>query len=245
MNDDRNILFEDIKTLNRLSTMSLIGILGVIIFGGFSVLLLIGQLWIPAIVPFVLLLISVVILVCRQKNINKTKRESPYKIIETKSSTYEFVTENLRLLSRPENHIVVSEKQAMFRIKDKFNYRILVSSIEEFNKKEYDSMKKSANKKYNSTYKPKQWVSRDVAHKMMRINIICATKMNGELNDYISINSARLLTRVEGILNFVLCDNNLYIPPLFGDVDIAEVERYKKSIRFVLSRCTNETSIQN
>ncbi len=147
---------------------------------------------------------------------------------------YNDILKCLETLTFEDDRLEISSELSMFKIKKKFSYRILVSKIDNFNKKEYDSLKNRANKKFNTKYQPKQWIERGAAHRMMRINIISADKINDELNGYISRNAAQMLRRVEGIICFVICDNIILIPPLYGDVDFAEIDRYKKSIKFIL-----------
>lgn len=67
---------------------------------------------------------------------------------------------------------------------------------------------------------------------MMRFNVIIENDVNEDLLRYISINATLNLTRVEGIINFVICKNNLYIPPIEYDANLPEISRYKKSIKF-------------
>ncbi len=234
MKDDRNTLLCDIKKNHKLSLISLFGILGVIIFGGFFILLLFAKQWILMIIFSILLLFSVLLLIFRQKNINHTKRELPYTINGQHNIMYDDILKRLQTLTFEDDRLEISSELSMFKIKEKFSYRILVSKIDNFNKKEYDSLKNRANKKFNTKYQPKQWVERGAAHRMMRINIISADKINDKLNGYISRNVAQMLRRVEGAICFVVCDNKLFIPPLYGDIDSAEVDRYKKSIKFIL-----------
>ena len=42
-----------------------------------------------------------------------------------------------------------------------------------------------------------------------------------------------LLTRVECIINFVLIADRLIVPPLYGETDSSDVDRYKKSIQLI------------
>ncbi len=230
MKDDRNTLLYDIKKNHKLSLISLFGILGVIIFGGFFILLLFAKQWILMVIFLMLLLFSVLLLIFRQKNINHTKRELPYTINGHHNIMYNDILKRLETLTFEDDRLEISSELSMFKINKKFSYRILVSKVNTFNKKEYDSLKNKANKKFNAKYQPKQWVERGIAHRMMRINIISADKISDELNGYISRNVAQMLRRVEGIICFVICDNKLLIPPLYGDVDFAEVDRYKKAL---------------
>ncbi len=234
MFDDLQLLQKDIKQLYIQSAFSFVGILGIIIFGGFFVLLLFAKQWTVMFIFLFLLILSIILLIVRQKIINQMKRKTPYIIKSKHPISYLDVLEYLNAFALEEDKLEISKEQSMFKINNDFNYRVLVSKTKDFNKKEYDSIKRTANKKFNAKYQPKQWVNRTVANRMLRINIICADKINADLNDYISTNAAQMLRRVEGIMRFVVCDDMIYIPPVYGDIDLAEVDRYNKSIRFLM-----------
>ena len=68
---------------------------------------------------------------------------------------------------------------------------------------------------------------------MMRFNIICTDKLNDALYKYLSQNANRNLTRVEGIINIAIVGNEIIIPPIYGECDLAEIGRYKGVIGFI------------
>ena len=71
------------------------------------------------------------------------------------------------------------------------------------------------------------WIS------MMRFNIICTDVLNDALYQFLSQNANRNLTRVEGIINVAVVGNQVMIPPLYGECDLAEISRYKGVIKFI------------
>ena len=71
------------------------------------------------------------------------------------------------------------------------------------------------------------WIS------MMRFNIICTDVLNDALYQFLSQNANRNLTRVEGIINIAVVGNQLMIPPLYNECDLAEISRYKGVIKFI------------
>jgi hypothetical protein len=68
---------------------------------------------------------------------------------------------------------------------------------------------------------------------MMRFNIICADALNDALYQFLSKNANRNLTRVEGIINIAIINNQIIVPPIYGECDLAEISRYKGVIKFI------------
>ena len=115
-------------------------------------------------------------------------------------------------------------------MKATFENRFLVVNTDYFVRSDFDSIKKNINKKINKDCNVTQWVSRDNAAKLMRVNVIVTRDVNAELYEYLSHNAGDLLRRVEGVINFALVGDGLIVPPVFGDMSVLEVKRYKKSI---------------
>ena len=67
----------------------------------------------------------------------------------------------------------------------------------------------------------------------MRFNIICTDVLNDALYQFLSQNANRNLTRVEGIINIAVVGNQLMIPPLYNECDLAKISRYKGVIKFI------------
>lgn len=67
----------------------------------------------------------------------------------------------------------------------------------------------------------------------MRFNIIYTDTLNDTLYQFVSQNANRNLTRVEGIINIAIIGNRIMIPPIYGDCDLAEISRYKDTIKFI------------
>lgn len=103
----------------------------------------------------------------------------------------------------------------------------------DFNKKAYDNAKDRINKKANKELNISHWVNRMEAGKMMRFNIIFTDTLNDALYQFLSQNANRNLTRVEGIINFAIVGNQIMIPPIYGECDLAEISKYKGVIKFI------------
>ena len=131
------------------------------------------------------------------------------------------------------NQLSTSEDVRFFRLKKIFKLRTVIYRTDNFNKKDFDNAKDRINKKANKEFEISQWVNRAEAGKMMRFNIICTETLNDTLYKFITQNANRNLTRVEGIINIAIVGNQIMIPPLYGECDLAEISRYKGVIKFI------------
>lgn len=126
-----------------------------------------------------------------------------------------------------------SERSAFFRLKNKYNVRVILYGTAEFNKKDYDEEKKKVNRKANKTYNISQWVSVHQSRKQMRINLIYTDCVNKCLSDYIAEDAEILLTRVEGIINLVVSNGKLIVPPLKPTFYMYAIDRYKDMVTMI------------
>ena len=136
-------------------------------------------------------------------------------------------------LTNEENQLSTSEDVRFFRLNKIFKLRTVIYRTDNFNKKDFDNAKDRINKKANKELNISQWVDRTEAGKMMRFNIIHTDILNDALYQFISQNASRSLTRVEGIINIAIVGNQIMIPPLYGECDLAEISRYKGVIKFI------------
>ena len=127
-----------------------------------------------------------------------------------------------------------SEKSAFFKLKKKYNVRVLLYSTEDFNKKEYDEEKQRINRKANKLYNINQWVTIHNARKQMRVNLIHTEYINDTLFNYLSGDAEIWLTRAEGIINIVVSDDKLILPPLRPTISIYAIDRYKDMVKMLL-----------
>jgi len=114
-----------------------------------------------------------------------------------------------------------------------FKNRIILINMTDFDKLNFDAIKKRINKKINKEFHVPQWGSYTECYKMMRINLISTDFINEPLYTYLSSNAEELLRRSEGVINLAIVKNRLIVPPLFGDVD--DIDRYKKTIQMLKS----------
>ncbi len=127
-----------------------------------------------------------------------------------------------------------SERSAFFYLKKKYNVRVLLYSTEDFNKKEYDEEKQRINRKANQLYNINRRATIHNSRKQMRVNLIHTEYFNDNLFNYISKDAENLLTRAEGILNIVVSNDKLILPPLKPTISIYAIDRYKDMVKMLL-----------
>ena len=150
----------------------------------------------------------------------------------------------------------ISEEKGFKYLKKSIYDDELISSLEiEELKNELNHYKNSENTlnslivaatEANKELKISPWVNRFEAGQMMRFNIIYTETLNDTLYKFVSQNANRNLIRVEGIINVAIIGNQIMIPPIYGDCDLAEINRYKDTIRFINQIILNiKSDIQN
>ena len=224
-----------IKKLQRRSTLSLIAILSTIISIGFGILFLFVPSFV-AIIFFVITAICIVYLIHSSHTAKKEAKENIYKPVifnADKSLTFEKIVSIFENLTNEENQLSTSEDVRFFRLNKIFKLRTIIYKTDSFNKKDFDNAKDRINKIANKVLKISQWVNRMEAGNMMRFNIICTNVLNDALYQFLSQNANRNLTRVEGIINIAVVGNQIMIPPLYNECDLAEISRYKGVIKFI------------
>ena len=224
-----------IKKLQRHATLSLIAILSTIISFGFGILFLFVPSFV-AIIFFVVAAGCIVYLIHSSGTAKKEAKENIYKPVifkADKSLTFEKIVSIFENLTNEENQLSTSEDVRFFRLKKIFKLRTVIYRTDNFNKKGFDNAKDRINKKANKELNISQWVNRMEAGNMMRFNIICTDVLNDALYHFLSLNANRNLTRVEGIINIAIVGNQIMIPPLYSECDLAEISRYKGVIKFI------------
>lgn len=224
-----------IKKLQKRATFSLIAIFLTFVSTGLGILFLI----VPSMTAIIFLIIAAVCIVylihssCSAKKEAKENVYVPVIFDTVKNITFEEVVSIFENITDKENQLSTSKDVRFFRLNKFFKLRTVIYKTNIFIKKEFDSAKSSINKKANKELNISQWVSCDKARKMMRFNIICADMINDELYLLLSQNANRNLSRVEGIINISIVGNQIIIPPLYGECDFAEINRYKHTIKFI------------
>ncbi len=232
MNNELNL---HIKKLQNRAVLSLIAILFAIISIGFGILFL----FVPsiiAIVFFVIAIVSITYLIYCNHISKKELRETNGKPVVFKTEhnlSFEEIVAVFENFTDEENKLSTSEDVLFFRLNKIFKLRTILYKTADFNKKDFDNSKDRINKKANKELKIFPWVNRFEAGKMMRFNIIYTETLNDTLYKFVSQNANRNLTRVEGIINIAIIGNQIMIPPIYGDCDMAEISRYKDTIKFI------------
>ena len=224
-----------IRKLQTRATLSLIAILLIIISIGFGL----SFLFIPsfgAVAFFAAAVICIVYLIHGGRTAKREAKENIYKPVvfnANKNLSFEETISVFEKLTDRNNQLSTSEDVRFFRLKKIFKLRTVIYRTDNFNKKDFDNAKDRINKKANKELNISQWVDRTEAGKMMRFNIIHTDILNDALYQFISQNASRSLTRVEGIINIAIVGNQIMIPPLYGECDLAEISRYKGVIKFI------------
>ena len=224
-----------IKKPQRRATFSLIAILSTIVSIGFGILFLCVPSFV-AIIFFVIAADGIVYLIHSSRTAKKEVKENIYKPIifnADKNLTFDEIVSIFKNLTDEDNQLSTSEDVRFFRLKKIFKLRTVIYRTDNFNKKDFDNSKDRINKKANKELNISQWVNRTEAGNMMRFNIICTDVLNDALYQFLSQNANRNLTRVEGIINIAVVGNQIMIPPLYGECDLAEISRYKGVIKFI------------
>ncbi len=224
-----------IKKLQRRATLSLIAILSTIISSGFGIIFLFVPSFV-AIIFFVIAAVCIVYLIHSSRIAKKEATENIYKPVvfnTDKNVSFEEIVSIFENLTDKENQLSTSNDVRFFRLNKVFKLRTVICRTDNFNKKDFDNAKDRINKKVNKELEISQWVNRMEAGKMMRFNIICTNTLNDALYKFISQNANRNLTRVESIINIAIIGNQILIPPIYGECDLAEISRYKGVIKFI------------
>ena len=224
-----------IKKLQNRATLSLIAILLTIISIGFGILFLFVPSFV-AIIFFVIATICIVYLIRSSRTAKKEAKENIYKPVVfngDKNLTFEEIISIFENLTDEENQLSASENVRFFRLNKVFKLRTVIYRTDNFNKRDFDNAKDRINKKANKELNISQWVNRMEAGNMMRFNIIYSDILNDALYQFLSKNANRNLTRVEGIINIAIVGNQIIIPPLYIECDLAEISRYKGVIKFI------------
>ena len=224
-----------IKKLQRRATLSLIAILSTIVSIGFGILFLFVPSFV-AIIFFAIATICIVYLIHSSRTAKKEAKENIYKPVifnTNKNLTFDEIVSIFKYLTDKENQLSTPENVRFFRLKKIFKLRTIIYKTDNFNKKDFDNTKDRINKKANKELHISQWGNRMEAGKMMRFNIICTDVLNDALYQLLSQNANRNLTRVEGIINIAIVGNQIIIPPLYDECDLAEISRYKGAIKFI------------
>ncbi len=223
-----------IKKLQTRATLSLIAILLTIISICFGIL----SLFIPsfvAVIFFAIAIICIIYLIYCSRIAKKEAKETVYKPVvfnADKNFSFEEIVSIFENLTDKENQLSTSNDVRFFRLNKIFKLRTVLYKTTDFNKKVFDNAKDRINKKANKELNISPWVGSE-AVKMMRFNIVCTDILNDELYQFISQNAYRNLIRVEGIINIAIVGNQIMIPPIYGECNLAEISRYKGVIKFI------------
>lgn len=224
-----------IKKLQNRATLSLIAILLTIISVGFGILFLFAPSFI-AIVFFSITTICIIYIIHSSRTAKKEAKENAYNPVRfdtDKNLAFEKIINIFENLTNEDNQLSTSENVRFFRLKKIFKLRTVIYKTDNFNKKDFDNAKDRINKKANKELEISQLINRMEAGNMMRFNIICTDVLNDALYQFLSQNANWNLTRVEGIINIAIVGNQVIIPPIYGECDLAEISRYKGIIKFI------------
>lgn len=224
-----------IKKLQNRATISLFAILATTISIGFGLLFLFVPSFV-AVIFFAIAAVSIYYLVRSSQNAKAAAKKTRYKPVVFRADenlTFEKLIGIFENLTDKDNWLSASEDVRFFRLNKIFKLRAVLYRTSDFNKKDFNNAKNRINKKANNELNITHWISKTEARSMMRFNIICADTLNDVLYQFISQNANHNLTRVEGIINVVVVENQIMIPPLYGECDLAEISRYKGVIKFI------------
>ena len=231
----KNDLKLHIKKLQIRAIFSLVFILLALISIGFGMLLLFLRSF-TSIIFFVLGSISITYLIIISRSAKREEKNSvyePVKFICKQALSWEELVCIFESITNNEEQITNSFDVRFYRLTKIFKLRTILYRTEDFCKKDFDNAKDRINRKANRQLNISPWVNRFYAGNMMRMNIIHTDKLNDSLYGLLSYNATHNLTRVEGIINIAVIGDQIIIPPIYGECDLAEIIRYKDTIKFV------------
>ncbi len=230
-------LANNIKFRSRLSLVSSFSECMIVISFVFFVLFVISKMVLAsAICCFVCCLCIAASVIISRYHKKETSRldHFPYEIILAHKFEYDHVKQILSQQAKPELCRDFQNDSAFFCFLHLvLDNRFLVVNASQFDKTDFDAKRKKINKAINKEFKVTQWAPIYEASKKMRTNIIVTDEVNESLYTILSRNAGTLLRRAEGIVSFAIAGDRLIIPPLFGEIGIPEINRYKKSIRIL------------
>lgn len=224
-----------IKRLQRRSIFSMIAIILIIISIFFLVPFLIDFSFV-AIVFFTIIIVSSIYLIYMNHIVNKELKEIKFEPVIFKANrnfSFNEVVTIFEKLTNKENKFSLSDDLLFFRLNKIFKLRVILYKTVDFDKKDFNNVKECINKKVNKKLNISSRVNSSYARKMMRFNIIYTDTLNDALYQFISQNVFSNMTRVEGVINIVIIGNQIIIPPIYGDCDLIEINRYKNVIKFI------------
>lgn len=106
--------------------------------------------------------------------------------------------------------------------------RIVAIRYQDFDKKNFDEQRRQINRKVNQHYKGDAWTQSVGVY----LNLICTDHMNDSLRKLLSKNAVYNLNHKGfGIVNVAIIGNQIYLPPLNGELLLGCISRYKAPIR--------------
>ena len=232
MKDDLKL---HIKKLQIRAIFSLVFILLALVSIGFGILLLFLRSF-TSIIFFVLGSISITYLIISCQSAKREAKNGvyePVKFVSKQALSWEELVSIFESITDKEEQLTNSVDVRFFRLNKIFKLRTILYRTDDFCKKDFDNAKDRINRKANKQLNISPWVNRFYAGNMMRMNIIHTDKSNDSLYGLLSHNATRNLTRVEGIINIAVIGDQIIIPPIYGECDLAEIIRYKDTIKFI------------
>lgn len=163
----------------------------------------------------------------------RAQKALPARIPLPETLCFEDICERLRAAAVEDTCRTYTENSFFCRSTYRFDGRFLLVRMENFQKADFDAVKKRVNHAVNREFHlPQRYAAGELAYKM-RFYILYTEAANDELMRHISRNAETLLRRAEGVMTFVLCGDSLIVPPLYGDADTATVRRYAGAIRMM------------
>lgn len=224
-----------LKKLKAKTIISLIATIITIISTSIGILLLFAHSFI-SIVFFIISVFFIVYLIYNHHLAKTEEKDNIYKPVVFNTQTnfsFEEIVDIFNSLTDCENRLSACDNVLFFRFNKIIKLRTILYKTDNFSKRDFTRAKEHINRIANKKLNISHWVNRFDARNMMRLNIIYTDVINNELNQLISQNANRNLTRVEGIINIAVVGKKIIIPPLYGEYDLAEVNRYKNIVKFI------------
>ena len=182
---------------------------------GISIMLIISKQYPYLIISLSAFAVFGIVIYFFRKKYNSNTEEGRYEFTLNKSISYEDMKNQLEIFS--DKSYIHNESCSVYLFKEKGQeYRVLLYTTNNFNKKEYYSTRKRVNKEFNKKYSINSTGSASEISKRNFINIAFVNEYSESLDKMLNVPADDFINRASPLLSISVVDNTLYIPYYVG-----------------------------